>query len=56
MKDEKLKKLKRWAKTEAKKACSSNSGRTTLMEEAVWAKVLKRIEYYLHQKTVNKPS
>jgi hypothetical protein len=53
MSDDKLKKLKRWAKVEAKKVPSFlgiYSASKRRVEEVVWAKVLKRIEYYLHQK------
>lgn len=42
MSDDKLKKLKRWSKTEVKKA--------SLQEKVVWGKILRRIEYHLHQK------
>jgi hypothetical protein len=50
MSDEKLKKLKRWSKAESNKVSSSVFTVVPLAEKKVWSKVLKRIEYYLHQK------
>jgi hypothetical protein len=55
--NEQLKKLKRWSKTELAKVSASNSSglepiehMLKTMEQDVWSRFLKRIEYLLHQK------
>jgi hypothetical protein len=50
MSDVKLNKLKRWVRAESKKVSSSPFTVVPLAENKVWSKVLKRIEYYIHQK------